>query len=370
MINKIGFGLIILSLFLAFVYGTEKFTSDNPSDSALIRIGLSSIDSSSCKICELNEIYYESGCKRCIQDGIVLTAHVSNEKLYNIGWSQNNGMYYGDNNCDGLTLFENTSTKVNDTYYIEIEKNKLDLKTNFYTDKNFSNLQESVSIEMCSNPDNLQFIRISNEDGKPPGNGGKLSGYIDDIEIFDISNEKQLSIFSTSFDECLDSSCSNLWKFRNTEKISIDTKNNNLSFSSEVLGVNDYGHLRLDDELPDSWKMYFKFHINELEEHPRGKGILKIDPQLRQMVLGIPILILPLIGYGITRKIKSKIFGSLMIILGILISSSMLINQNFDTNNIPSLYPSLFIIGLSILIIILGIFKMRIRKKINYETNN
>ncbi len=370
MINKISFGLIILSLFLAFLYGADKFTSDNPSDSALIRIGLSSIDSSSCKVCELNEIYYESGCKRCTQDGIVLTTHVSNERLYSLGWSKNNGMYYGDNNCDGLQLFQNTFANINDTYYIEIEKNNLDLKTNFYTDKNFSNLKESMSVKMCSNPENLQFIRISNEDGKSSGNGGKLIGYIDDIEISYTLNEMTSSIFSTSFDECLDLSCNEQWKFRNTDKIFIDTKNDVLSFSSQVLGTNDYGHLKLDDELPDSWKMSFKFHINELEEHPRGKGILNIDPQLRQLLFGIPILIFPFIGYTITRKIKSKIFGSLMIILGILILSGILINQNFDMNNILYVSTNLFVIALSILIIILGILKMRTRTKINYEFNN
>jgi len=368
--NKIGFSLIILSLLFAFLYGIDKLTSDNPSDSALIRIGLSDIDSSNCNICELNEIYYESGCKRCIQDSVVLTAHVSNERFYNLGWSKNNSMYYGDNKCNGLKNFENTFANPNDTYYVEIEKNNLFLQTNFYTDENFSNLKESVSIEMCSNPTNLQYIRISNEDGKPPGNGGKLSGYIDDIEIFD-TVEKPLPIFSSSFDECLDITCNDLWKFRNPEKIFINTETDSLSFSSEVLGTNDYAHLKLDNELGDSWKVYFKFHIDELEEHPRGKGILKIDPQLRQIFFGIPALIFPFISYVITRKTKSKYFGITMITTGILILGGVLSNQNFDGNNISSIYLNIIVIGLSILIIILGMLKMIVRtKKYRYEINN
>ena len=108
--NKIGYSFLFISLFCTLLYGLDKWTSDNPSDSSLIRIGLSDIDSSNCQVCELNEIYYESGCKRCIQDGIVLTAHVSNERLYNLGWSNNDGMYYGDNKCGGSKNFKNTST--------------------------------------------------------------------------------------------------------------------------------------------------------------------------------------------------------------------------------------------------------------------
>jgi hypothetical protein len=368
--NKIGFFFIIVSLSFACLYGIDKLTSDNPSDSALIRIGLSNIDSSNCDVCELNEIYYDSGCKRCIQDGIVLTAHVSNERFYNLGWSKNNGMYYGDEQCDGSKNLEYTITNKNNTYYIEIEKNNQSLQTNFYTDENFSNLKENISIELCSNPTDLQYLRISNEDGKPPGNGGMLSGYIDDIEIFDSTKNTQ-SIFSSSFDECFNNTCNDLWTFRNPEKISIDTKINAISFSSEVLGTNDYAHLKLDDKLPNSWKIHFKLHIDELEEHPRGKGILKIDPQLRQIFFGIPALIFPFIGYGITRKMHSKLFGATMIVTGILILGGILSNQNLDTNNTLTIFLNIVIIIISILIIILGIFKIGVKsKKIRHEIND
>ena len=372
---KISLILIFVSLFASILYGIDKFTSDNPNDSALIRIGLSNIDSSNCNVCELNEIYYDSGCKRCIQDGVVLSAHVSNERYYNIGWSNDNGMYHGDENCNGSQNLKNTSTNLNDIYYIKISKNNLSLETNFYNDENFSNLQESISTELCSNPTNLQYIRISNEDGKPPGYGGKLSGNIDEIELFDITENKPSLIFSTSFDNCLDKTCNNLWNFRNLEKIFINTDEDVLSFTSEVLGTNDYGHLRLDEELPNSWEMRFKLNIKELQEHPRGKGILNLDPELRQIFLGLPALILPFVGYGISRKIKSNSFGIMAVIIGIIISSGILFNiyqidssivENQSANIFESISNlNLVIILISVLIIILGITKLNLRKKTN-----
>jgi len=359
--NKIGITLIIISLSSILLFGIDKWTSDNPSDSSLIRIGLSDIVSSSCNACELNEMYYESGCKRCIQDGIVLTSHVSNERFYSLGWSNDAGMYYGDTKCDGIKNFKNTFSNINDTYYVEIIKNNLSLKTNFYTDENFSSLKESVSIEMCSNPTNLQYIRISNEDGKPSGNGGKLSGYIDDIEIFNNVDEKTQTFFSTSFDECEDKTCNDLWTFRNPEKISINTEIDSLSFSSEVLGTNDYAHLKLDQKLPNSWLMKFKFHIDDLEEHPRGKGILKINPELRYIIFGIPALLSPIIGYAITRKSKSKYFGITMIIIGTLIISGIISNQGLNLNSTIGIFQFVVIIPISILIIILGTKKMKMQ---------
>ncbi len=142
---KIGFIILFISISFSILYGLDKITSENPSDSALIRIGLSNIDSSTCEICDYDGIYYESGCKRCIQDGVVLTAHVSNERLYNVGWSNNNGMYYGDEKCDGKMNFKNLSTNVNDTYFISMSKNNLNLETSFYDDEQFSILKESIN---------------------------------------------------------------------------------------------------------------------------------------------------------------------------------------------------------------------------------
>jgi len=367
MSNNIAVLMVSLSLFFTILYGVDKFTSDNPNDSSLIRIGLSNIDSSNCKICESNEIYYESGCKRCIQDGVILTAHVSNERLYNLGWSNNKGMYYGDDNCDGLHNFKNTSTNSNETYFIQISKSGLQLETNLYHDANFTDLQESVLIEMCSNPTNLNYLRISNEDGKPSGNGGKLYGYIDDIEISTKNDETSSSLFSSSFNECLDNTCSGLWTFRNPEKISIDIETDVLSFFSEVSGTNDYAHLKLNQELADSWEMKFKLHIDELEEHPRGKGILKLEPFLRQLLLGLPALVFPFISYGLTLNRKSSFIGILMISIGILIICGIFSNQDniFDDNSLN--YQNIMIIITAIVIIILGLLKTKLFTKRNIK---
>ena len=111
--TKIGLIFLSVSIFFAILYGVDKMTSDNPSNGALLRIGLSDTDSSICKVCEEGEMYYESGCKRCIQDGVVMTAHVSNERFYSIGWSNDNGMYYGDNNCDGKKKTQNVFANEN-----------------------------------------------------------------------------------------------------------------------------------------------------------------------------------------------------------------------------------------------------------------
>ena len=370
---KIGYTFLALSIFFIVIFGIDKATSENPSNGALIRIGLSDTDSSQCKICQEGEIYFESGCKRCQQDGIVLTAHVSNERFYSIGWSNDNGMYYGDQNCDGIEKTKNVIANENSTYYIEISKNDLLLETKFYEDRNFSKLNESVSIQMCSNPSDLQFIRITNEDGKPSGNGGKISGLIDEIMILEKNNDKSSPIFSTSFDDCIDNFCENVWKFHNPEKIFVDTKTDSLSFLSEVSGTHDYAHLKLNEKLPNSWTMKFIFHIDDIEEHPRGKGILNIDPILCQILFGIPAIFLPLIGYVITRNSKSIFFGITMIIIGISILGGTLFNsyQNFslELENSTELIPlfntnlSLVIIAISILIIILGIIRMNVSNK-------
>ena len=231
--------LIGISLFFSILYGVDKITSENTSDPASIYIGLSSIDSSSCKICSEGGIFYDSGCKHCIQDGVVLITHVANERFYKLGWSNDNGMYYGDKMCEGSKNFPNANTNENDTYWIEIIKDELELKSNIYTDDNFSNLYDSTSITMCSNPTNLQHIRISNEDGKPAGNGGKLFGYIDDIKIYSEkidSKNYDNNIFSTTFDKCTNKSCNDKWVLHNTERIFVEPQQH-LQFISEVPGT-------------------------------------------------------------------------------------------------------------------------------------
>ena len=52
------------------LYIFDKFTSENPNDSANIVIGISNIGSESCLQCEMNGESYERGCKACPQDNI------------------------------------------------------------------------------------------------------------------------------------------------------------------------------------------------------------------------------------------------------------------------------------------------------------
>ena len=367
MILKISIVLIAISLFFSIIYGADKTTSENPNDAASIYIGLSSIDSSSCKICSEGGIFYDSGCKRCIQDGVVLIAHVANERFYKLGWSNDDGMYYGDETCEGSKNFPNVITNENDTYWIEIVKDELELKSKIYTDANFSKLYDSTSITMCSNPTNLQYVRISNADGKPPGNGGKLFGYVDDIQIYSHkigSKNHEENIFSTTFNECTNKTCDNKWIIQNPERIFVDPKKHYLQFLSAVTGTNDYVHLKLDTVLPDFWTMKFKFHIDELEPHPEGKGFLSIEPAYRQLIFGIPALVLPFISYIISRETNSKFLGSLILVSGIIILFGIIINfdsliHNLDSTHIIDAIKSPIIIVISTFLIILGYWKIK-----------
>ena len=358
---------VAISLFSSILFGVDKITSENPGDAASIKIGLSSIDSSSCKICSEGGIFYDSGCKRCVQDGVVLTTHVANERFYELGWSNDDGMYYGDGMCEGSKNFPNANTNENDTYWIEIAKDGLELKSNIYTDANFSKLYDSTSITMCSNPTDLQYVRVSNEDGKPSGNGGKLFGYIDDIKIYNkkiSSKNYDKAVFSTTFDECANKSCNNKWFLQNSERIFVESQKQHLQFLSAVTGTNDYAHFTLDTILPDSWTMRFKLYIDNLEPHPGGKGFLGIDPTDRQLIFGIPSFVLPFISYMISREISSKFLGSLIVVSGIIILLGLIINldsiiQNLYSVNIMDTIKFPTIIVITVFLIILGCSKIK-----------
>ena len=367
MILKIAIILVAISLFSSILFGVDKITSENPSDAASIKIGLSSIDSSTCKICSEGGIFYDSGCKRCIQDGIMLTVPVSNDRFYELGWSNDNGMYYGDEKCDGSKNFSIVNTNENDTYWIEIIKDELELKSNIYSGSNFSELYDSTSITMCSNPTNLQYIRVSNEDGKPSGNGGKIFGYIDDIKIYNkkiSSKNYDKAVFSTTFDECANKSCNNKWFLQNSERIFVESQKQHLQFLSAVTGTNDYAHFTLDTILPDSWTMRFKLHVDNLEPHPGGKGFLGIEPTDRQLIFGIPSFVLPFISYMISREISSKFLGSLIVVSGIIILLGLIINldsiiQNLYSVNIMDTIKFPTIIVITVFLIILGCSKIK-----------
>ena len=77
---KIAIVLVSFSLVSSTFFALDKYTSSNPNDASLIRIGLSDFASNERQICQEGSIYYDSGCKRCIQDSIVVVNHV-NEKI-------------------------------------------------------------------------------------------------------------------------------------------------------------------------------------------------------------------------------------------------------------------------------------------------
>ena len=220
---------------------------------------------------------------------------------------------------------------------------------------------------MCSNPTNLQYIRVSNEDGKSSGNGGKLFGYIDDIKIYNkkiSSKNYDKAIFSTTFDECTNKSCNNKWFLQNPERVFVESQKQHLQFLSAVTGTNDYAHFTLDTILPDSWTMRFKLYIDNLEPHPGGKGFLGIEPTDRQLIFGIPSFVLPFISYMISREISSKFLGSLIVVSGIIILLGLIINldsiiQNLYSVNIMDTIKFPTIIVITVFLIILGCSKIK-----------
>ena len=360
---KIAIVLVSFSLVSSTFFALDKYTSSNPNDASLIRLGLSDFASNECQICQEGSIYYDSGCKRCIQDSIVVVNHVNEKRIPYLAWSNDNAVAYGDQSCIGHKFFERISIDDDTTYWIEIIKNNLELQSNFYNNENFSSLSDSVTITMCSNPIDLQYLRISNEDGKPSGNGGKLFGYIDNIEIQSITKNNN-KIFFDTFNECENKSCDDLWILQNENRIFINSEKENLSFFSEVTGNNDYATLKLDEPLPNSWILRFELHIDELELHPMGKGILGIEPSLRQLIFGLPALILPFISYIFLRKNNSRSLASLIIISGVVILIGVL--SSFDSTilnleNMNLLHNPLFFISMiaSITIIFLGCTKIK-----------
>ena len=196
--------LVAIPLFFSILFGIDAITSESPSDAALIRIGISDRDSSICEVCSEGGDFYNSGCKRCQQDGVVFTAHVV-DPFFTLAWSNNDWMYHGDNKTAVQTSFQKVFPNVDDTFWIEIIKDNSELTSTLYRDDDFSDVLDSVSTHLSSNPTNLNYIRISNQDGKPEANGGKIVGYFDDIKIWNgkkylISDDTEF--FSTNFNEC------------------------------------------------------------------------------------------------------------------------------------------------------------------------
>ncbi len=84
---------------------------------------------------------------------------------------------------------------------------------------------------MCSIPTELKFLRFSMNDGKSLTDGGRISGQIDNIEIFDYDSTKTdftnsenslQKIHDEDFSKCKTKNCDN-WVLQNDDVFFIDT---------------------------------------------------------------------------------------------------------------------------------------------------
>ena len=333
--SKIFFLIIIISISITTLYGIDKATSQNPSDSASIRIGLSNIDSSGCSACLEGGEEYHSGCKKCLQDGVLFGISTVDESPYTLAWSNDNSMYHGDKECFGSKKFPDISSETGDKYWIELNKIGTELNSTIFLDENFSQIIDTVSIEMCSEPTDLKYFRISTEDGKDLGYGGQILASLDDIYLYEINsnfsnnisiNKKHDLLFKEDFENCTSKSCDNNWTLQDPNMLYVDVEENFFHIDSQVTNTNDYVHYDLGEFAPDSWSLRFKLDIEKLDDHPNGKGILQLEPNIRQILLGIPVIILPAIVLLYLKNQSNKKLSLLVMSNGVIIFFGILFN--------------------------------------------
>lgn len=371
---KIALILVVVALGLASLYVADKKNEIMLGDATRLIIGLSSLDSSGCKACSLDGEFYYNGCKHCFQDSMSIHTHSSDGQPYEISWGKNQGLYQGDNVCTGNKFFPTAKAKSGDTYWVEMIRNDQNFTITLYNDKEYLNKFDQASIELCSSPTNLRYLRISTEDGRPAVNGGRYIGYIDDIKIWNNTELKMgtiseitnpnLTIYSENFDECKTKTC-NGWVLQNPNLLYVDIKNNNFHFDSSVTATNDNAHYDLGSPLSDkSWMMRFKLQLDLVEKYPDGPGFLPFSRIIRGLILGIPALVLPIFSYYMTKNMPSKLLGTLIAVTGGLIFVSMLyfstqqdlvqiINSEVNMSKLKLAY-----MAFSVFIIIMGISKI------------
>ena len=320
--NKI-FIVTIFSIIFFSLFTIDKISSENPSDPAYIHIGISDKDTSGCVECEEGGIFYFGGCKKCPQDSMIFYTKTIDELNYYIGWSNDNSIFRGDSNCSGNKAFQQAITKSNDTLWVKMIREDRKFIVTLYDDPNYQNIRDSQEIEMCSSPTELQYVRFTTEDGRPAGNGGNIKGHIDDIKIWDnISKTESHNIstptnFVEDFSSCLNKSCDNKWNLEDENVLYIDKLKNNFYFDSQVSASNDDAYYDLKKPLNnEKWIFQFKFHVDEIIEHPHGKGVFQIDPDIRRNIFAIPALIFGIISIGILFKYGDKDDYKFLIILG------------------------------------------------------
>ena len=92
--------ILCICIILISLYIIDKITSENSNDAANIIIGISNIDSNNCLMCQPDGDFFNSGCKRCIQDNINFRAKTAMNQPFISSWSNDYAMLYGDEEDD------------------------------------------------------------------------------------------------------------------------------------------------------------------------------------------------------------------------------------------------------------------------------
>ena len=369
------------AIILICVYIVDKSSSENPNDAANIIVGISSTDSNSCLECQYGEIYYDGGCKRCIQDNVNFRTKTAEDQPFISSWSNDNGMFYGDKNCDGEKIIPSIKGEPNEKYWIEIHMKNSNFSVSTYQSQNYSKKISSTTTPMCSIPSELKFLRFSMNDGQPISNGGRLVGNIDNIEIYDLMTKNSIEsksiedshiVYKEDFSDCKTKTCNDEWVLQNPNLFYIDTEKNYFHFDSFVSGNNDYAHYKLDNALStQEWIMRLVLTLDQVDKHPEGKGVLGIDPISRNYFLLGASIILVLSIVTLSVRIKSLILGIFILIFGTMLLAIGIMTLIPDDSSIElkidEKYASiLVIIFVSIFLQIYGVWKIKLG---NSKTN-
>ena len=369
----------LISIVLISTYVFDKITSENPTDSANIIIGISNIDSESCLQCLSDGESFDRGCKACPQDNINFRVKSIESKPFISSWSKNNAMFYGDDQCTGEISLPFIKAETNKEYWTEIKLKDSKSTVTIYDDKNFESEISTVTNKICTLPSELKFLRFSMNDGQPAANGGRLIGTIDNIQIFDSvridgNSDKSITelvkIYEEDFSNCNTKECKT-WTLQNPNAFFVDTEKNLFYFDSSVSGTNDYAHYELSKSLSETeWILRLVLSFDSIDEFPHGKGLLQITPTERNLFFLLPSLLIamPAAFFSIKRK---SLRSSVMIIIfySILFVTSIipLSLNNFILEN-QSLEKFVITIGLVILssvFLILGISKIYLQFRNN-----
>ena len=367
--------LFLISIVLISIYIFDKFTAENPNDSANIVIGISNIGSDSCLQCKINGESFERGCKACPQDSVSFRIKSIEDKPFISSWSKNNAMFYGDKQCNGEILLPSIKAEINKQYWTEIKLKDSKSIVTIYDNENFDDEISSVTNEICTLPTDLKFLRFSMNDGKPIANGGRLIGNIDNIEIFDYRISKNddgkiTKIYQENFSDCNTKNCDK-WVLQNSDVFFIDIEKKSFHFDSYVSGNNDYAHYELPRSLSEKeWIVRLLLSFDQIDEMPHGKGILGINPDERNLIfiLSSVLIAFPIAIFTIKRKFLNE--NILMIIFSfvLLVASAIpfipnyIINQNIPFEKILIVFS---LISLSLIFMSFGIFRIYLTIKNN-----